>query len=85
MRSWNLGENCVGPKTGPAFVDEYHMKDGRKIYVLGDWRLVNGFGEDSRLGDGIRKFFATQAVIAGVLSSRPRGWNGVCASGARGT
>ena len=47
-----------------AFVDEYSMKDGRKIYVLGEGRLINLAAAEGHPASVMDMSFANQAMSA---------------------
>ncbi len=47
-----------------AFVDEYAMKDGRKIYVLGEGRLINLAAAEGHPASVMDMSFANQALSA---------------------
>src|SRR6202451_774153 len=47
-----------------AFVDEYSMKDGRKVYVLGEGRLINLAAAEGHPASVMDMSFANQAMSA---------------------
>ncbi len=47
-----------------AFVDEYAMKDGRKVYVLGEGRLINLAAAEGHPASVMDMSFANQAMSA---------------------
>jgi len=47
-----------------TFVDEYSMKDGRKLYLLGDGRLINLTAAEGHPASVMDMSFANQALSA---------------------
>ena len=54
----------VGVKTVREFVDEYTLKDGRKIYLLGEGRLINLASAEGHPASVMDMSFANQALSA---------------------
>jgi len=50
------------------FVDEYVMKDGRKIYLLGEGRLINLAAAEGHPASVMDMSFANQALAAEYLA-----------------
>jgi adenosylhomocysteinase len=50
------------------FVDEYAMKDGRKIYLLGEGRLINLAAAEGHPASVMDMSFANQALAAEYLA-----------------
>jgi adenosylhomocysteinase len=53
-----------GKKEARPFVDEYVMKDGRRIYLLGDGRLINLAAAEGHPASVMDMSFANQALAA---------------------
>ena len=53
-----------GKKPARPFVDEYTMKDGRRIYLLGDGRLINLASAEGHPASVMDMSFANQALAA---------------------
>jgi len=53
-----------GKKIARPFVDEYTMKDGRRIYLLGDGRLINLAAAEGHPASVMDMSFANQALSA---------------------
>ena len=53
-----------GKKAARPFVDEYTMKDGRRIYLLGDGRLINLASAEGHPASVMDMSFANQALAA---------------------
>src|SRR5208283_4805570 len=53
-----------GKREVRPFVDEYNMKDGRKLYLLGDGRLINLAAAEGHPASVMDMSFANQAVSA---------------------
>jgi adenosylhomocysteinase len=53
-----------GKREVRPFVDEYIMKDGRKLYLLGDGRLINLAAAEGHPASVMDMSFANQAVAA---------------------
>ena len=51
-----------GKKAARPFVDEYSLKDGRKIYLLGDGRLINLAAAEGHPASVMDMSFANQAL-----------------------
>ena len=54
------------------FVEEYVMKDGRRIYVLGEGRLINLAAAEGHPASVMDMSFANQALSAKYLVEQPR-------------
>jgi len=59
-----LEKLSIGKREARPFVDEYQMKDGRKIYLLGEGRLVNLATAEGHPASVMDMSFANQAVAA---------------------
>jgi len=68
-----LGKMASARKPARQFVDEYHMKDGRKIYVLGEGRLVNLASAEGHPASVMDMSFATQALSLEYLLKQAAG------------
>ena len=53
-----------GKKPARPFVDEYTMKDGRRIYLLGEGRLINLSAAEGHPASVMDMSFANQALSA---------------------
>ena len=53
-----------GKKEARPFVDEYTMKDGRRLYLLGDGRLINLAAAEGHPASVMDMSFANQALSA---------------------
>ena len=53
-----------GKKEARPFVDEYAMKDGRRLYLLGDGRLINLAAAEGHPASVMDMSFANQALAA---------------------
>src|ERR1700751_5153866 len=53
-----------GKKEARPFVDEYTMKDGRRLYLLGDGRLINLAAAEGHPASVMDMSFANQALAA---------------------
>jgi adenosylhomocysteinase len=56
-----------GKKPARPFVDEYAMKDGRRLYLLGDGRLINLASAEGHPAAVMDMSFANQALSAEYL------------------
>ena len=65
-----LEELTVSSRTMRDFVKEYCLKDGRRIYVLGDGRLVNLAAAEGHPSSVMDMSFANQALCAASLVKR---------------
>ncbi len=65
------------------FVDEYAMKDGRKIYLLGEGRLINLAAAEGHPASVMDMSFANQALSAEYLVKNHKiaGEEGLCGAG----
>src|SRR5690242_5656587 len=59
-----LEKQSSGKREVRPFVDEYDMKDGRKVYLLGDGRLINLAAADGHPAAVMDMSFANQAYAA---------------------
>jgi adenosylhomocysteinase len=59
-----LGSMASGRKETRAFVEEFSMRDGRKIYVLGEGRLINLAAAEGHPASVMDMSFANQALSA---------------------
>lgn len=59
-----LEEMCVSKRLVRPFVDEYVMKDGRRIYLLGEGRLINLASAEGHPASVMDMSFANQALSA---------------------
>jgi adenosylhomocysteinase len=59
-----LGKMASSKREARAFVDEYSMKDGRKVYVLGEGRLINLAAAEGHPASVMDMSFANQAMSA---------------------
>ena len=59
-----LEKQSSGKREVRPFVDEYDMKDGRKVYLLGDGRLINLAAAEGHPAAVMDMSFANQAVAA---------------------
>lgn len=58
---------ATGKKPARPFVDEYAMKDGRRIYLLGEGRLINLSAAEGHPAAVMDMSFANQALAAEYL------------------
>ncbi|HLX42428.1 MAG TPA: adenosylhomocysteinase, partial [Bryobacteraceae bacterium] len=59
-----LGSMASSHKETRAFVEEFSMRDGRKIYVLGEGRLINLAAAEGHPASVMDMSFANQALSA---------------------
>jgi adenosylhomocysteinase len=59
-----LGSMSSSRRESRAFVEEYSMRDGRKIYVLGEGRLINLAAAEGHPASVMDMSFANQALSA---------------------
>ena len=59
-----LEEMATGKRIVRPFVDEYTMKDGRRIYLLGEGRLINLASAEGHPASVMDMSFANQALSA---------------------
>ena len=57
-----LEELCVEQKSVREFVEEYTLKDGRKLYLLGEGRLINLAAAEGHPASVMDMSFANQAL-----------------------
>jgi adenosylhomocysteinase len=63
-----LEKMSSGKRQTREFVDEYSMKDGRKIYLLGEGRLINLAAAEGHPASVMDMSFANQALCADYLA-----------------
>ncbi|MGH9717644.1 MAG: adenosylhomocysteinase [Candidatus Acidiferrales bacterium] len=61
-----------GKKVARPFVDEYTMKDGRRIYLLGDGRLINLAAAEGHPASVMDMSFANQALSAEYMTKHSK-------------
>jgi adenosylhomocysteinase len=61
-----------GKKVARPFVDEYTMKDGRRIYLLGDGRLINLAAAEGHPASVMDMSFANQALAAEYMTKNSK-------------
>ncbi|MGA9883987.1 MAG: adenosylhomocysteinase [Candidatus Acidiferrales bacterium] len=61
-----------GKKIARPFVDEYTMKDGRRIYLLGDGRLINLAAAEGHPASVMDMSFANQALAAEYMTKHSK-------------
>ncbi|MCX6020426.1 MAG: adenosylhomocysteinase [Chloroflexi bacterium] len=66
-----LREMAVGWTEARPFVDEFTMKDGRHIYVLGEGRLINLTAAEGHPASVMDMSFANQALCSEWLAKQP--------------
>jgi len=59
-----LGEMSTGKKLVRPFVEEYELKDGRQIFLLGEGRLINLAAAEGHPASVMDMSFANQALSA---------------------
>jgi adenosylhomocysteinase len=59
-----LGKISTGKRTIREFVEEYRLKNGKKIYVLGEGRLINLAAAEGHPSSVMDMSFANQALAA---------------------
>jgi adenosylhomocysteinase len=67
LKSLSRSQRSVKP-----FVDEYVMRDGRKIYLLGEGRLINLASAEGHPASVMDMSFANQALCAEYIASKGR-------------
>ena len=67
-----LEEMSTGHRTARPFVEEYQLKDGRKIYLLADGRLVNLSAAEGHPAGVMDMSFANQALAAEYLAKHAK-------------
>ena len=67
MKALSKSQRSVKP-----FVDEYVMKNGRKIYLLGEGRLINLASAEGHPASVMDMSFANQALCAEYIASKGR-------------
>jgi adenosylhomocysteinase len=67
-----LGKISAGKRTIRDFVEEYRLKNGKKVYVLGEGRLINLAAAEGHPPSVMDMSFANQALAAEFLA-RNRG------------
>ena len=63
-----------GKKPARQFVEEYTMKDGRSIYLLGEGRLINLAAAEGHPASVMDMSFANQALAAEYLVKNSKDW-----------
>ncbi len=61
-----------GKKVARPFVEEYTMKDGRRIYLLGDGRLINLAAAEGHPASVMDMSFANQALAAEYMTKHSK-------------
>ncbi len=61
-----------GKKIARPFVEEYTMKDGRRIYLLGDGRLINLAAAEGHPASVMDMSFANQALAAEYMTKHSK-------------
>ena len=67
-----LGEITKGQRTIRDFVEEYHLENDRRIYVLGEGRLINLASAEGHPSSVMDMSFANQALATEHLVKRHR-------------
>jgi adenosylhomocysteinase len=67
-----LARDSVGRRTLRPFVEEYTQKDGRRLYVLGEGRLINLAAAEGHPAAVMDMSFANQALSAEHLQREGR-------------
>ena len=67
-----LEEMSVGKRRVREFVDEFQIPDGRKLYVLGEGRLINLAAAEGHPSAVMDMSFANQALGAETYRQEPR-------------
>ena len=62
-----LREITISRRAIRDFVEEFHLKDGRKIYLLGEGRLINLASAEGHPSSVMDMSFANQALAAEYL------------------
>ncbi len=68
----DLEEASVSKRTMRPNLEEYSLKDGRKIYVLADGRLVNLASAEGHPSEVMDMSFSNQALCVEYLAQKPR-------------
>lgn len=71
----SLGELCemaTGPRRVRPSLDEFTLGDGRRIYVLGEGRLVNLAAAEGHPASVMDMSFANQALCSEFIASSPK-------------
>jgi adenosylhomocysteinase len=67
-----LGAMSTGRRTVRPFVEEYAMRDGRRVYVLGEGRLINLAAAEGHPAAVMDMSFANQALSAEFMVKKGR-------------
>jgi adenosylhomocysteinase len=67
-----LREMATGPRRVRPSLDEFTLGDGRRIYVLGEGRLVNLAAAEGHPASVMDMSFANQALCSEFIASSPR-------------
>ena len=67
-----LEKMSSGKRIARPFVEEYAMKDGRRIYLLGEGRLINLAAAEGHPASVMDMSFANQALSAEYMMKQPR-------------
>ena len=68
----DLESLAVSKRTIRANLDEYTLKDGRKLYLLGEGRLINLASAEGHPSEVMDMSFADQALSVEYLAKHPR-------------
>ena len=66
-----LEEMAVGKRLVRPFVEEYRMKDGRRLHILGEGRLINLASAEGHPASVMDMSFANQALSLEYLVNKP--------------
>jgi adenosylhomocysteinase len=69
----SLEKLSSGKKEARPFVDEYVMKDGRRLYLLGEGRLINLAAAEGHPASVMDMSFANQALAAEYMVKNAKG------------
>ena len=69
-----LEDMAVSHREVRPFVEEYVMKDGRKLYLLGEGRLINLAAAEGHPSAVMDMSFANQALSRSTLSRTGASW-----------
>jgi adenosylhomocysteinase len=69
-----LAKVAKGPRTVREFVDEWIL-DGKRLYVLGEGRLINLAAAEGHPASVMDMSFANQALAAEILAKNPDGFS----------
>jgi adenosylhomocysteinase len=68
----SLGKITTGRRTIRDFVEEFHLKNGKRIYILGEGRLINLAAAEGHPSSVMDMSFANQALAAEFLVKNRR-------------